>query len=229
MVTFCLCACINMGERVEGNGNVTTQNRSVTSGEKIKLLGSMDVFVSQGATGVKVETDENLIPYIVTEMDGDWLEIRSKDGYNLNTSNDIKVYVTTPNIRSVELTGSGNISFTQKFSGSEPMDFRISGSGDIKAEVNAPDIDVHISGSGNLHIAGETQKIGIQIAGSGNFDGPALKTEKADVKIAGSGDAELYAENAINASIAGSGNIKYRGNAVVDSHVAGSGSVVKMQ
>lgn len=229
LVTVLLNSCINMGERVKGSGNTKSENRTVSKAERIKVMGDMDVYIDQGPTSLKVEGDDNVLPYIETVADGDWLEIRTKDDVNFNTSKPIKVYVTTPNITDLKVTGSGNIVCNQKFSTDNNSSFDITGSGDITTAISAPKVEAHISGSGNLHISGETKNVEIHVSGSGNYDGADLKAENANVSIAGSGDANLFADNKLKVSVAGSGNVKYKGNAIVESHIAGSGSVTKTQ
>ncbi|GEO08216.1 head GIN domain-containing protein [Segetibacter aerophilus] len=222
-------SCINMGERVKGSGNIKSENRQVGEARKIKVMGDMDVYIEQGPTSLKIEGDDNILQYIETVMDDNWLEIKTRDNINISTNEPIKVYVTTPEITDLNVSGSGNIKSNSKFSTDNNTSFSISGSGDITANINAPKVETHISGSGNLHIAGETKDVEIHISGSGNYDGGDLKAENAEVSIAGSGDANLFVDNRLKASVAGSGNVKYKGNATVDSHIAGSGSVNRSQ
>lgn len=223
-----LAACIDIGEKIEGSGNIKTESREVGKAEKIKLTGDIDVYIEQGPTAIKVEGDDNVLQYIETTTDDNWLQIKTKDHVNINTAKPVKVYVTTPQISDLKVTGSGNITCNQKFSSDNNTSFNITGSGDITTAINAPRVEAHISGSGNLHISGETKDVEIHISGSGNYDGQDLKAENADVSIAGSGDADLFADARLKASIAGSGNIKYKGSPTVDSHVAGSGTVSKV-
>lgn len=220
-------SCIDMGERVNGNGNIKSENRKVSEADKISLGGDMDVYISEGPMALKVEADENLLPYIITEVEGGTLKIRDRDNVNINTSHAMKVYVTMPSVTDVRVGGSGNITFDKMITSDRDMAFAISGSGDITAQVNAPKTMAEISGSGNIHISGETKNVEIHIAGSGNYDGQELKAENAEVHIAGSGDAGVFADATLNASIAGSGTVKYKGNATVEKHISGSGSVDK--
>jgi hypothetical protein len=222
-------SCIDIGERVDGNGNIRSENRKISEARRIKVAGDMNVFIEKGPVSLKVEGDDNLLEYLITEFNNNWLEIRTRDNVNLHSSKPIKVYVTTPEIIELKVSGSGNIKSNPKFSTDRNTSFDISGSGDITAAINAPKVESHISGSGNLHISGETKDVEIHISGSGNYDGPGLKAENASVNIAGSGDANLFADDKLKASIAGSGNIKYKGNATVESHIAGSGSVSREQ
>ncbi len=221
-------ACINYNETIKGNGNFISENRTTPDITIIELSGDINVFVRQGTAGVKVEADENLFPYIVTAVNDGKLRVTSRDNVNLKSKNDINVYVSASNLREVKVTGSGNVVFEEKLSGDNPMFFGITGSGDIKAMVNAPRVEAKITGSGNLHIVGETRDEIVSITGSGNFEGSMLKSENVQVKIAGSGDARVFADQTLKASIAGSGSVKYKGNASVQNKINGSGTVDKL-
>lgn len=229
IATLLNTSCINMAERINGNGNIKSENRKISKADKIKVTGDFDVYVQQGPVAIKVEADDNILPYIKTELNDSWLEVKTTNDVNINSSQPVKVYITTPSINDLKVTGSGNITCNQKFSSNDNMSFNITGSGDITTDINSPKVVAHIAGSGNLHITGETKDLDIHITGSGNYEGSGLKAENAQVSIAGSGDAILFADASLKASIAGSGNIKYKGNPIVNPHVVGSGTVAKAE
>jgi hypothetical protein len=215
--------------RINGNGNVITEKRGVNRAEKIRVVGSLDVFVQSGPAGVRVEADENLLPYIQTNTVDGWLEIKTKDNVNISSSNAIKVYVTTESLSDLSVTGSGNITCNDEFLSSKKTSFEVTGSGNLFAKINAPSVDAEITGSGNLQIAGETRDVDVEINGSGNYRGINLKAENAKIDIAGSGDADVFADNILRADISGSGTVKYKGKANVKSDINGSGNVHKTE
>ncbi len=228
LTAFFLFSCDFDGETINGNGNFRSENRHIDNITKVNVTGGIDVFVEQGTPSVKAEGDENILRYIETRSDGDWLEIKTRDNVNIHSSQPVKVFVTVPEIIELKVAGSGNITCNNKFSTGENMSFNITGSGSITAFVNAPAVNASITGSGNMYIKGETRNADINITGSGNYESPNLKAENAAVKISGSGDANLFADNNLKASILGSGGIKYSGNAVVAENIAGSGRVTKV-
>lgn len=225
-----LSACNWMGyTRIRGNGHVETQDRPITRAERIKLVGSYDVEITQGvATTVKVEADENLQPYLMVRDEDGFLVIKSKNKVSFSTEHPIKIYITTPKLEKIYLVGSGNVIGKNKFTGSNKLELKIAGSGDIDLEVNTPEIASEISGSGNITIKGETRDAAIHISGVGNFNAEDLKTENAIVKIAGSGDVKIFAEKLLDIHIAGVGSVFYKGSAIVKQKIAGSGEVKKI-
>jgi hypothetical protein len=193
------------------------------------MAGSFDVEITQGTTvSVQIEGDENILPYIIVEDRDGYLVIKTKDHINYSATNDIKVFITTPNLEEVILAGSGNITGRSKFSGSDKLIMKIAGSGDMKMEVNTPTVQSEIAGSGSITLTGETKDESIKIAGVGDYNADGLKAENAKISIAGSGDVKVFASAVLDVNIAGAGTVFYKGSPNVKQHVAGSGEVKKI-
>jgi hypothetical protein len=226
-----LTSCFNpFHETIHGNGHITTSDRNIQSVHGVRCEGSYDVQLTQGSpASVKIETDDNLQRYIITDVGGDGLTIRSKEDVNLDPSNKIRVYITTDRLEEFKLTGSGTVTTQNKFTGGSHLDLDISGSGNMHFDVNSPRIDCSISGSGDMYLSGETKDSKIEIAGSGNYHAEDLMSENVTVKIAGTGNAWLFAESTLNINIAGMGNVSYKGNASVTQNIAGTGKIKKME
>jgi len=226
-LSFASCDYINK-RTVNGNGDFSNETRNISSANKIKLEGSMDVDLIPGSgPSVKVIADKNLLQYIETKNEGGELVIKISDDYNLKSNNQIKVEVTTPALESLDVAGNGKVVGKGKFSGSNKFDLDLAGNSDVDLDINTPAVDVSIAGSGNIEIKGETKKLGISIAGSGNFKGDDLMAEDADVSVAGSGDVHVFADGKLDVQVMGSGDVYYKGNAQVKSNIMGSGKVVK--
>jgi hypothetical protein len=190
----------------------------------------MDVFLSQGDTKpVKIETDDNLLQYIEVIQQGDDLIIRQKKGFNLDPSDKIKIYVTSPVYNHIQLSGAGNIVSEAKITNPEDMKLDISGAGDIKMELKAPSVKVDMSGAGSINLKGDTRDVDLNLSGAGSAHCFDLLAENSKVRISGVGDAEVYASVSIDAHVSGVGDVKYKGGATnVSQHVSGAGSVKKV-
>lgn len=225
---FTSCRFVN-GKRVKGSGNSRNEARSVSNFTSVSSFGEYDVYLTQGSTySVTIEADDNLLPYIETVVNGDVLEIRTKEGYWLSTRHDPKVHITAPAFTKVKTFGSGDIISENKLNNTSPIAFEVSGSGDVKVEVNAPEVRAQMNGSGSINLGGETKNFEGEVNGSGDIRAGDLKAETVTVDIAGSGSANVYASVKLNVDVKGSGDVKYRGGAQVSSDIAGSGSVKKM-
>lgn len=230
-ISVIVSSCNFMGyHRIHGNGHVITEERALARVEKIKLSGVLDMELSPApATSVKIEADENVLPYVITRMEDGFLVVRMRDHILLSDAHPIKVYVTTPRLEEVHLSGSGNITGKGRFTGADRLKAKVSGIGNIVMEVNTPEVDATINGSGSITLSGETRNEEIQISGIGDFHGDGLKAETAKVKISGSGNARLYADKSLDARIAGIGSVYYKGNPAISQKISGSGSIQKQE
>ena len=217
-------------EKIEGNGNLKKESRSVGNFTGIASSGSWDVMVAYGeSNSIQVEGDENLLEYIETKVEDGSLHIRAKKSVNLKSKHKITVYVSLTRLTNVSLSGSGDIIGEGKFENEGTTHFRLSGSGNIKMSFNkVKDVETSISGSGNIRLSGSTHSVSAHISGSGNADCSDLVCDDASASISGSGNVKVFANKSIDAKIAGSGNVYYKGAANdIQRHVAGSGRVIK--
>ena len=214
------------GDQVSGNGNIRTEKRNTNNFNGVKTSGSIDIEIAKGDTySVSVEDDDNILPYIVTEVTDGSLDVHYKDGTSINNDH-AKVYVTAPSLDKLSATGSGDISTQDIIKNSGHIEMNIAGSGNIKASVEAPSIKVDITGSGDVELKGRTKDFECAVNGSGDLNCGELESENTSVKVFGSGNAHVFASVHLSASVAGSGDIYYRGNPPSpEVSTAGSGTV----
>lgn len=227
LLVVLIASCNYMGgRRVHGNGNPGSQTRNVGSFNAIHSLGSMDVIVVPGQEySVRVEADENLLPYILTDKDGDALVIHTRNHYNLQPRTGMKVYVTTPNVEGLVVSGSGSIISNGKLRANNRLKIEVTGSGDVKVDIDAPEVAAETTGSGNMNLTGTTRNFSSEINGSGEVHCFNLLSESTKVEINGSGTAEVYASKQLDVEISGSGDVAYKGTPAINQHISGSGSV----
>jgi hypothetical protein len=215
-------------KKIKGNGNVVTVTRTTpTNYNAIGVGGSFDVILIKGKEGnIKIEGEENIIPYVETEVRGNRLKIKYQKNINVRTTKRLTVTVTYNNISSVSLGGSGNITSNNTL---KTNNFKASlgGSGNITLDVDAVEINANIGGSGNIKLAGNSNELTCAIAGSGSIKAYDLKTDILSATIAGSGNIRTTVKTKIKAKVVGSGSIYYKGNPkYIDTKSVGSGDVI---
>jgi hypothetical protein len=219
------------GKRIRGNGVTKTEERTVSPFKRVEAGGAIKLMVSQGdLKPVKLEGDENILPYIEIVQSGDMIRIRTKSGYDLSPSNDLIITVTAPVYSSISVSGASDIKGEGKISNPEKLDMGASGAGNIEMEVDAPALSATISGSGSIKLKGQTKDVDIDLSGAGHAYCYDLLAQNTKVDISGAGSAEVYASVSLDADVSGVGNVRYKGNASnVNQHVSGAGSVGKAE
>ena len=201
-----LPACVlDFGPRIRGSGVAATETRQVDSFTRVHLRGAADI-VAQVApeTLVEVSGDDNLLPYVVTRIEGDTLVIEMERGNNYSFERGLEVRLSAPCIKGISISGSGEVDVAGVHG--EAFEARISGSGDFRAAGAVDHLEASISGSGDMRL----------------YD---LVAREAVLRISGSGDMRVHVTEDIDARVSGSGDISYRGDPRTSLEVSGSGDI----
>lgn len=211
--------------KVSGTGPVVSETRSVSGFSEIKSAFSGDIIITPSTNyNVRIEAQQNIIDVIETVLNDGILTLRVKNNTVIRPDSRVKVYISSPDIRGIIVSGSGNVQFTDAIVTSD-LYLKVSGSGNINIfKLTANSVDANISGSGEININdGSVVEEMVDISGSGSMDLSNLVATSSDVKIAGSGDARVFVTNKLKVRISGSGSVYYRGTPSVDVSISGSG------
>ena len=204
-----------------------TVNRTTSDYDGISVGGSFDVILIKGKEGnITIEGEENIIPFIETEIKGNTLKIQFEKNTNIRTTKRLTVTVTYNDIDKVSLGGSGNVTNEGTIK-SNDFTVALGGSGNITLTIDADEISSKIGGSGNIKLTGKTNDLSCSIAGSGSIKAYELNTDTVHATIAGSGNVRTTVKTKIKAKVVGSGSVYYKGKPkYVDSKSVGSGDVI---
>ena len=215
---------------VKGNNTDKTETREATNYTSLAVGGPMNVEVSYGSSNtIQLEGEDNVLPYIETEVKDNMLTIKVKQGYSLQTHQPIKVHVSMTTIAEIAQSGSGNINGDGDFNNAGNTSVAVSGSGSLKLKfASFGSLSLRMSGSGNIVLKGKVNdETDIKKTGSGNANLEEITCNIATVQQSGSGNLTIHVEKALTAQLSGSGNVFYSGDATVASKVSGSGRVKK--
>lgn len=210
---------------LEGNGRTETEYRPASGFYDISSNGDFQVTVMPGNRySIEVTAESNLLPYIETDVVDHSLRIRTSGNRILDHFKPIEVYITTPVLDGLTLSGSGLI-YTGGFT-SDNFQIILSGSGDIDTQISADKINAMISGSGTVLMEGDAYETDFRISGSGKIKSYDLLQDHCLATISGSGDMYVNASETLDASISGSGMVYYISHPAIRSSISGSGKVV---
>lgn len=235
LMAVTLQSCNVVNEKDKSDKEISKEIK-VSDFTDISLDGSHNVYFIQGnQTSVKVSGTEDAINDMNIYTKGNTLYITQKSdkiySFRIFRKNhqSVDVYVTSPNLRVVNILGSGYFCSNSNID-TDKMALNLIGSGGIKMkDIICDNSEINVSGSGTIEIEGlNTAKSNIGIPGSGSINIDNTNINNVTCGVTGSGTIEL--NNAkieyAHSSIIGSGNIEIQGN--VKEHnedIVGSGSV----
>ena len=190
---------------LRGSGNLITETRDVSGFDEIVVLGSGNVIVDvTGSESLEVEAEDNIMPFLTTEVVGGRLELGFESGQLLSPRRDITYTITAAQLNGVTIRGSGDID---------------------ASNIDTDTFEVEISGSGDVEPEGTSDDLRVTISGSGRFDGTDLESTTGEVKVSGSGNVVVNVTDELDVTVSGSGDVKYIGDPSLNSRVSGSGDV----
>ncbi len=229
-IAVSLCSFASGWHTVKGNGVLKTETREAGDYTSLASGGMMNVIIAYSDSKmIRLEGEENLLPYIETKVENHMLTLKIKQGYTLKTNQAIKIYVSMTTINAIAQSGSGSINGEGNFSNNDNTSIATSGSGAVDLKfVSFGSLSLRMSGSGNITLSGKIDNdVDVKQSGSGNANLDNITCNNATVQLSGSGNLRIHVDKALTAHISGSGNVVYSGDATVASRVSGSGKVRK--
>jgi len=232
----CVCGPISFGTggfgwpgAVRGSGRLVEEERPVSGVTGVELATFGDLTIELGdEEELRIEAEENLIPYFDTEVRDGVLVIRQRPNVRLVSRMPVNFYLTVEALESIQLSASGDVEAPDL----EAEDFSatVTGSGDLRmGDLEAMEVELRLTGSGELRMGNlEADALNIRISGSGDMTMDDLYAGDLLVLLTGSGNLDVDGGQVEEqeVTITGSGDYSARNleSATADVRLTGSGS-----
>ncbi len=175
---------------IAGSGKIINENREVSDFKAIEVGGVFQVEITaQKDFSVEIQTDDNLLPLIKTEVEDGVLKIETTEKFN--SKSPIIVKVSAPNIEELEVSGASKVNLNNLSNNS---------------------LNVNASGASKVTIAGATKELTIDVSGASKIDAENLKSENASVEASGASSVGLTVSGDLKSRASGASSIRYSGN-----------------
>jgi hypothetical protein len=203
------CSVGNFGgaigfDSIKGSGNVKSEKRTVSGFNKVRAGGAVKVeIIAQKEFSVEVEADDNLLPYIKTEVDGGNLKIYSEG--RIKTQNQIRVRISMPELTGLDISGA---------------------SSGMVSNVKAESLDLEASGASKISIDGEVENLVVEASGASTIDAENLRTQEAVADASGASKVIVSPSAKLKAEASGASTVYYTGEPQsIDKNSSGASSV----
>jgi hypothetical protein len=195
------------GVRIRGSGHVVSVSRSVPEFDAVSAAGAMRVIVERtGYEGVTVTAEDNLLPYLRTEVRDGVLLLGPKPGYSLDPRREIVVHVESYEV--VELSGSGAVA--------------------MQVELGwVQELWVTLSGASELVVWGSADRENVTASGASRYDALDLEAERCNLSVSGASQALVWVHDRLEADASGASHVRFRGDPLVVAHTSGASTVTR--
>lgn len=209
VVVACILLAACGGNKIKGDGKIVDQPRSVSGFDKLDIKGSFVVSLNsdQASPALEVKGDQNLQPYIMSQVNDNTLVVSVKRGSRLVPSQPIQLVINAKKIKEADLSGS-NTFVADKLSGDQ--------------------FDLEVAGESNVELQGKVSSTVLDLEGSAVVNAKGLQSTEVDVKVEGAGKVVVQVGQKLNVSIKGAGVVTYFGQPpVIQQEIYGGGKLIK--
>jgi hypothetical protein len=193
--------------RIRGSGHVVTVSRSVAAFDAVSAAGAMRVIVDRtGYEGVTVTAEDNLLPYLRTEVRDGVLLLGPKPGYRIDPRREIVVHVESYEV--VEVSASGAVA--------------------MEVELGwVPELWVTLSGASELVVWGSTDRENVTVSGASRYDALDLEADRCVLSVSGASEALVWVHDRLEADASGASHVRFSGDPLVVAHTSGASTVTR--
>lgn len=159
--------------RITGSGNIITRRVSIADFSRIETSRAVHLVVEKrsGREAI-IEADDNIMPYVIVEVDGGCLNVGIDD--EIKSLNNVTVKVTVPS--------DGNISAISASSASKVT---------VQAEIKTPKLMLDASSAANINIAkSDVGTCSIEASSAANVEG-AIKADNCVIDMSSASDVNV--------------------------------------
>lgn len=199
-------------------GAVAADRRyAIADFDRVIVEGPYSVRLAVGRPSSAVASgSQQALEAVSVDVQGTTLRIRRNrnawGGYPGRPVEPATIVLTTRNLRSARLVGTGSLEMT----GARGLrvDLSVEGSGRLAASaLDADTLFVGVRGSGTAQLQGTAETFSAEVQGSGSLDGAGFSAETATVSAVTSGDISLTARRAVTVTANGLGRVVVEGQA----------------
>ncbi len=219
---------VNLAGRsvIQGSGNIASEERAVSDFNRVSLTGVGKMIITQGEEeSLTLETDDNLLRYVKTEVQSGTLIIGFTDEAkkkSIRPTKSIRFNLNLREMARLEVSGAGDINAASLEA--YHLEIIASGGADIQiGELTAEELVVRVSGAGRFSLAGQVAEQNILISGAGHYRAAKLESRRAVVEVNGAGNATVWVTDSLDVQISGVGNVEYYGSPSVNQRISGVG------
>ena len=198
------------------SGNNITQEFSINgSYTELCVENAFEVTVSDAVDQITVTTDENVMPKVVVEIDGDKLKIH------------LKPHSVNADLNTVTLSGASTFESSYGLSG-ENIQVGLTGASDFSCNIESFSSYVILSGASDFHGNVDTYRVNVQLSGASSYFGDIQATE-VDMDIEGGSNIEgnVYAPN-LNLKMSGASSATLGGDVTkLDIDMSGASNIIR--
>ncbi len=229
---------------VRGSGNLVTRTKAAPDFRAVSASRGVEVIIG-GSDEVVIEADDNVLDYVVAEVENGTLGITISDKVNLRNAD---VIVRIPNngkINSLRASSGAEIRTESALKASdleirlssaaaliaalkaERCNIRMSSGTEMKAAVDFEQCSIALSSGSSARLSGKADSMSAELSSGSELNAFELNARMCEVDVSSGAEAEVNCSGKLTARVSSGGSVEYKGDCQVDPKCSSGGEIEK--
>lgn len=197
--------CTSGTSGVTGEGPVQSETRQTDTFTRIDVSEGIGVTVLIGpAQPLEVSAQENILPVVATDVEGDTLRIHGSESYS--TSEGVEVAVVIPTLLGISMSGGSQ--------------------GSIEG-LDTETLDIELSRGASVTATGSASSVALNMSGGSRAGLEDLIAQTITLDLSGGAAATVQASSEVSGSASGGARVSVLGDAQLNVEVSGGSEVTR--
>jgi hypothetical protein len=209
---------------ISGDGQLKSESRTVGSFRAVSIASGFNALVSLGPQGVTLRTDENILPFVETFVQGESLVVRVKPGTVLVNVAALEVAVSNDKVEGVDASGGSIVNATATPIGA----FQVDTSGGSQVHVDqlaSSSIQADASGGSGITLSGTAKSAAASASGGSSIDLKAITLDSLSLDASGGSDVFATVATSVTGNASGGSTVNISGNPSMNVDSSGGSEV----
>lgn len=194
---------------IEGSENIISENRQVSDFDKIKVGQAIQVEIVQANNfEVEVEVNDNIMPYLKTEVSNGELKIFYSKKFNSFKNVDALVKIKMPEIKKIKASSASSVASKGIITGND-LQIDASSAASVDLNLNIDDMAVDASSASSIALKGLALYSNFEASSAATINAKKLKSNEVIAEVSSGSIISTWPILKLKAEASSGGVIEY--------------------
>ncbi|UFH54915.1 head GIN domain-containing protein [Spirosoma sp. KNUC1025] len=224
-----LCQITFAQNGIVGNGQVVTQQRTVSSFSKLAVRVGMRVRIIAGDAGkAELEGESNVLTHVITDVKNGELTVMLSDKQTFKQTKTVTVTIHVAKLSQILISTGCSVESDLPIQ-SESLTTSVETGSRLITAIGTQKLNLTVKEGSQATLRGTAKEATVHLSGAGKLEADKLTIARATIDLNGASRADVHVTETLSASADGVSVLNYTGNPTVKSQEATGMSRIKKQ
>jgi eukaryotic-like serine/threonine-protein kinase len=201
----------SQSKTIVGSGKMATKSWDVADFGRVQIRSTFHTKISKGrAFKVTTTTDDNVLPYVEVEKDGNLLKVGLKKNQSYKLEKSPEAEIVLPALVGVDVSGASK-GHLEGFDSEKDVAVHLSGASKLDGSLRSEKAKLETSGASSLTLTGGAQAAEVTGSGASHLLLGEFPLKQGKVDLSGASTADIVVQSTAPFAVTMSGASKLRG------------------